>query len=61
MRKVIAKIVVTIAVIVFVLGLVIVACESPTFIGQMRNTVMGFSAMFMSLFIGLVGEKIGAN
>ena len=61
MKKAVGGTMMVIAMIVFVGGLIIVACESPTLMGQMRNAAMGFGTMFAGFLIGLAGEKVGTN
>ena len=61
MRKAIGGTMIGLAFLAFMVGLIIVACETPTLAGQMRNAGIGFVTMGLSVLLGLAGEKIGAN
>ena len=61
MRKALGGTMMVIAILVFVVGLIIVACESPTLMGQMRNAAMGFGTMLAGVLVGLAGERVGTN
>ena len=61
MRKAVAGTVVILAVLLFMAGLVVCMCETPSLEQQLRNMAMGFAMMIVAALMGMAGNKYGAN
>lgn len=61
MRKAIGATMLGLAVLMFMVGMIVAACEAPTLTGQMRNAVIGFGTMIFGFLIGWAGDKIGRS
>ena len=61
MRKAIAGTVVILAVLLFMAGLVVGMCDTPSLEQQTRNMITSFAMMGVAVLIGMAGNKYGAN
>ena len=55
------KVIMGIAFLIGMVGMIIIACDTPTLAEQMRNAAIGVATIAFAFLIGLAGEKIDTH
>lgn len=61
MRKAVGGIMITLAILIGMTGLFILACDTPAFEDQIKNGVIGIATMAFAFLVGWAGDKIGTR